>query len=202
MSLKKLLILSIAGAVFGVNVWLLQNHSTRKPAAVISMPPLPVKPWSHSPFGKMNQSMTVTIVPVGGIPDSDDQELTLKAEVTLHRDIVGDAEFKWDLPDDVEVVSGHINDVWPNLKAGQTATTEISLLKVSKQKLKTVNLMVSADGGDVKYASSGSFATREKLNDSKEANQSSELSSGIMKVGNDSPLQKPTDPAKLIKLHQ
>lgn len=194
MSIKKLILTALAGTIVGVNVWILNSRTDRKPSSVVSIPPLPVKPWSHSPFGKMNQSMTVTITAPQGIPSSDDQEILLRAEVTLHRDVPGNVEYRWELPDGAEVISGHLVDVWPNLQAGQTAVTEISLLKVSSAQLKTVSILVSADDTSARYAASGSFATRTREGDN--------ISSGLMKVDNASGLQKTQDAGKLLKLHQ
>jgi hypothetical protein len=197
MSIRNLSIIAFSGVVIGAGLWILKQETQRKPASVVNLPHFPpVKPWSHSAFSKLNQSMTVSIQSIGGIPDREDQEITLKAEVTLHREVLGEVTFKWDLPDDVELVSGHLSDAWPNLKPGQTAVTEISLLGLSKHgKIKTVNLIVSADGGEVRYAAAGSFANR--------ISKDKELSSGVMKVQSDTEdLQKKQVPGKLIKVHQ
>lgn len=82
---------------------------------------------------KTNAMMEVQIVPVNGIPDNDEQDITLKATVTLKRSVDSDLNFKWMLPDDVQVVAGHLEDGWNNIQPGQSVTTEITLTGVSKE---------------------------------------------------------------------
>ncbi len=200
MSIKKISILAVTGLVLGgLTAWLQESQVGRHPASQFPAPKLHVKPWTDSLSGKLHQSISVQITPVGGVPDNDDQELRLKAEVTLHQAVAGDVHFQWSLPPDASVVSGELADAWPNLQPGQTATTEISLLNVSKESVaKTVTLHVSADGNGVKYASSGSFATN-----SAEQMAAAE-NNGSMKIQNSEELvlKKSKAAAKMEKVHQ
>ncbi len=148
--------------------------------------------------GKLNQSITVQIMPVDGVPDRDDQDLRLRAEVTLNRPVDQEVKFQWTLPPEASLVSGEIEDAWPNLLPGQTATTEIVVQGVSKESLlNTVTLHVSALSQGVRYASAGSFAPN-----SVEASSESE-SIGVMKVQKPQlGLKKAESAGKLIKIHQ
>jgi hypothetical protein len=83
--------------------------------------------------GKPNQMMEISVEPVGGIPEKDEQELTLRATVTLKRPVDQDLEYKWMLPPGVEVVSGHITDGWNNVQAGQVVVAEITVTGLSQE---------------------------------------------------------------------
>lgn len=177
-----------------------QQLPERHPASTNLLPPpkLRLKPWAHSLVGKLNQAISVKITAVGGVPDRENQELTLKAQVTLNRPIDGDLQFQWSLPADTSLVSGEIEDVWPNLKPGQTATAEISVIGVSKEDFsKTVTLHVSGTSNGVQYATAGSFApnSSERIPESEAA--------GFVKVPNpDLVLKKSYSAEKMEQVHQ
>jgi hypothetical protein len=200
MSIKKISTLAILGLTVGAAMaWIQEGPNSRHPASQLPAPKLRLTPWSESLEGKMNQSITVKITPVGGVPDHDEQELRLKAEVTLNQAVQGDVQFLWTLPADASVVSGELSDVWPNMQVGQTATTEISILNVSKESVaKTVTLHVSALGNGVKYAASGSFATNSR------EQMAAADSAASMKMQNSEELvlKKSKAAAKMEKVHQ
>jgi hypothetical protein len=157
-----------------------------------------LKPWSESLVSKAHQAIEVKVSAVNGVPDHDEQELRLRAEVTLRRPIEQEVKFEWSLPPDASLVSGEISDAWPNLKPGQTATTEIVILGVSKESVtKTVTLHVSGISNGVQYASSGSFAT----NSPEQMAQADSMS--VMKLQNSElALKKNDSAAKMEKVHQ
>ena len=161
MPIKKLTALILCGFAIGaLCVSFFQNYISRGPASALPAPKLRLKPWSESMVGKAHSAMDVRIFAVGGVPSHDDQELHLRAEVRLNQSIEREVSFSWSLPSDVTVVSGQLHDSWPNLKAGQTATTDITVLNVSKEsELKTISLHVSGSASGVQFAGSGSFAT-------------------------------------------
>jgi hypothetical protein len=200
MSVRKISTLAILGLTLGAAVaWIQEGPRSRHPASQFPPPKLRLTPWSESLNGKMNQAITVTITPVGGVPDHDEQELRLKAEVTLNQAVQGDVQFLWTLPADASVVSGELSDVWPNLQVGQTATTEISILNVSKESVaKTVTLHVSALGNGVKYAASGSFAT----NSGEQMAAADAAASMKMQNSEELVLKKSKAAAKMEKVHQ
>ncbi|PIS11062.1 MAG: hypothetical protein COT73_06015 [Bdellovibrio sp. CG10_big_fil_rev_8_21_14_0_10_47_8] len=162
MSIKKVALISMIGfcvGYLGIYFW---NSADRSPASVdLPAPKLKLKPWAHSPFGKINQAFEVKISVIGGIPETDDQELRLRAQVTLNHPVQnGELTYHWILPEGASVVSGELEDSWPGVQPGQTATTEISVLGVSKEGLaKNVTLNVNGSSQGVQYANSGSFAT-------------------------------------------
>lgn len=199
MPLKKILLTSAIGLVMGgLAVTFYQHLPSRQPAAAFPAPKLRLKPWSESLVAKAHQAISVKISAVGGVPDHDDQDLHLKAEVTLHRPIDQEVKFQWNLPPDASLVSGEMEDAWPNLQPGQTATAEIVISGVSKESVaKTVTLHVSGLSNGVQYASSGSFAT----NSPEQMSEGDAV--GVMKLQSSELVLKKSDAAaKMEKVHQ
>jgi hypothetical protein len=162
MSIKKISLLAAVGLLLGaLGSYFYSGHQTsRRLASELPPPKLKLKPWAHPLVGKLDQAMDVQIVAVGGIPDTDDQELRLRAEVRLNHPIDQEVKFQWTLPPDASVVSGELEDAWPNLQVNQIASTEIVLTGVSKESVaKTVTLHVSGLSNGVKFGGYGAFAT-------------------------------------------
>ena len=172
MSLKNLhlklgLALIICGLVIDFAIVTLKESSSRRIASFAEDAPLPppkLDLWGHSPYGKMNQNLVVQVEAINGIPDHDDQEIKLVAQVTLNKSVDQELSYRWVLPVGASVVSGEIENSWPGIKPGETATAEIYLTGVSREGLaKTVTVQVSGtstnSGESVKYANSGSFTT-------------------------------------------
>lgn len=190
---------SAVGLVMGgLAVQFYRSLPSRQPSSSFPAPKLRLKPWSESLVSKAHQAIEVKVFAVDGVPDHEEQELRLRAEVTLRRPIDQEVKFEWSLPPDASLVSGEISDAWPNLKPGQTATTEIVILGVSKESVtKTVTLHVSGLSNGVQYASSGSFAT----NSPEQMAQADSMS--VMKLQNSELVLKKNDSAaKMEKVHQ
>jgi len=108
---------------------------------------------------KTNAMMEIQIESINGIPDHDEQDISLKATVTLKRAVDSDLNFKWMLPDDVKVVAGHVEDGWHNIQPGQSVTTEITLTGVSKESPgKPIMLHVNSTNQGFNIGYSGVFA--------------------------------------------
>src|SRR6185312_9269038 len=129
----------------------------RSPSSVLPAPKLITTSNSIPQVGPFS----VTITAVNGIPDHDEQELTLKADVVLNTDVDSNVEWSWNLPTGATVVSGEQNDVWPGMKAGQRAHAEISVLNVSKDVMKTVTFAVKASAKNLPLDGVAAFATKE-----------------------------------------
>ncbi len=135
-----------------------QSVNTRQPASLLPSPKLRLKPWPETLVGKAHAAINVRISVIGQIPNHDNQELHLKAEVTLNQLVDREVKFQWSLPSEASVVSGNLEDAWANLLPGQTATTEITVLNVSKESVeKTIHLHVSGLANGIQYAGTGSF---------------------------------------------
>lgn len=137
-----------------------QSTSVRYPASALPAPNLRVLPYAHSLQGKNNRLLDITISPVSGLPENDNQEITLQALVTLLQPIAGELEYHWILPEGVELVSGELNDSWTNIQPGQTAQTTISLLNFSKVSIpRTIVLQVSGQGPTARLGGAMTFST-------------------------------------------
>lgn len=123
--------------------------------------------------GKPNAMMEISIEPISGIPDHDEQEITLRASLTLSRPVDSDLSFKWILPEDVSVVAGHLEDGWNHILPGQTVMTEITLTGLSKESAgKAAVLHVESTSHGAKIGYSGVYAVNP------ETVQISDVSSG------------------------
>lgn len=143
----------------------------RNPSSVLPAPKLMTSTPSLPQVGPF----TVSISAANGIPDHDEQELTLTAEVVLNATVDSNVEWSWNLPAGATVVSGEKTDVWPDMKTGERAHTEISVLNVSKDVMKTVTFTVRASAKNSTLDGVASFATQsnpDNLNSSLERSAS------------------------------
>jgi hypothetical protein len=138
------LALLFAGAATALIVF--DHHAKRIPASILTE-------TVDTPF-------TINIVAVNGIPDRDDQELTLRADVIMNANIQADVDWSWHLPPGASIVAGEENETWPGLKAGERAHAEISLLNVSKESMKTVTFSVKASTKNNVFDGIAAFATK------------------------------------------
>ena len=149
--------LSVAVAIGGIQY--VMSSSSRKPASMLEAPKNPVQPWADSLQGKMQQAISVQLSTIGGVPDNENQEMHLRAEITLNRAINSDLEYQWELPDGVSIVSGYPADGFANVKPGQTVPIDLYVVGFAKTgNLKTITLHASGFTTDQKFQSSGSFA--------------------------------------------
>lgn len=203
--LKKLFLISFFGFAIGGLGILFWQAVNRNPASTLPTTHQRPKPWADSLSGKMNQAMTVVITPIGGIPDHDEQDLLLKAEVTLNQNIDGEVTFQWTLPPEASVVSGELQDAWANLKPGQTATAEITINHVSREGLsKTIFFHAMGKTSGIKIGGVGAFATNETAFDHSvpgptETKTSSEEK---LEISNETILKKERLAEKLNRTHQ
>jgi hypothetical protein len=84
------------------------------------------------------QLLSTRLEIIGGVPPHDEQDITLRATVSLIPTLkksaeAEDVEYRWILPPDATVVSGETEDAIANLKPGQQAHIEITLNGVSKE---------------------------------------------------------------------
>ena len=90
-----------------------------------------------------------------------ERDYTLKAKVILLQPITAHLDYKWILPEGVEVVSGEIENTWPSVQGGQEIETEITLEGLSNDTNQVIVLQVfSKDDAQSKIGYSGVFSTR------------------------------------------
>lgn len=152
--------LIFCGLLVGATLSYFSQENSRQPASNQFQKSSQPQIWAHSPYQKMNQVIQVSLVPIDGIPENDNQELRLQATVILNRPVDQELSYKWILPEGVTLVSGELEDAWPGIQAGEFVKSEISVLGMSLEGLaKTVTLHVYGKYQSIHYANSGSFTT-------------------------------------------
>jgi hypothetical protein len=146
MSIKNnLSILAIVACGFALGSFLQHSVVDRSPAAAkLEAPKLP-KPWAHNLVGKHNRFANLLLSPANGIADRDDQEMVLRAHITLLAPISGDLEYTWTLPAGVNVVEGELSDAISGLQPGQEHTVDLTVVGFSKESSNRT-ILFRADG--------------------------------------------------------
>jgi hypothetical protein len=150
-------------AFWGLLAVIVMDHGKkREPASILPAPKLQTEnPNANKKLTTtVDTPFTVTITAVNGVPDHDEQELTLRADVVLNANIQSDVEWNWNLPEGASIVSGEKSDTWAGLKTGGRAHAEISLLNVSKEIMKTVTFTVKASTKNNSFDGIAAFATK------------------------------------------
>lgn len=169
MSLKKSLLLGCCLCLIGLGIggalYSFYNSQSRNPASALPAPMVKKGNWAAiqhdvAVVGKPQRTLDIAIVAVNGVPKSNEQELILRADVTLYQSLGNEIEYNWVLPAGATLVDGNLNDVWQNLKAGQTASSEISLLNVSSAEPKTIIFQAFGTRDGVKIGGSAAFSTK------------------------------------------
>ena len=90
-----------------------------------------------------------------------DRDYTIKAKVILLQPITAHLDYKWILPEGVEVVSGEIENTWASVQGGQEIETEITLEGLNNDTNQVIVLQVlSKDDAQSKIGYSAVFSTR------------------------------------------
>jgi hypothetical protein len=150
-------------AFWGLLAVIVMDHDgKREPASALPAPKLQTQnPVAADKLTTtVNTPFTVTITAVNGVPERDEQELTLRADVVMNANIQSDVEWSWNLPEGATVVGGEKSDTWAGLKTGERAHAEISLLNVSKEFMKTVTFTVKASTKNNNFDGIAAFATK------------------------------------------
>jgi hypothetical protein len=142
---SKFFVFFLVGAGFLLGTFLQKSAPIRNPASQKLPAPVLPKPWAHSLVGKHNRFANLSLTPVDGIADYNDQEIRLRAHVTLLLPVQGDLEFTWILPEGVTLVNGELEDVWSGVLPGQTVTTDLTVLGFSKES-QDKTIVFRADG--------------------------------------------------------
>lgn len=142
---KTLLLLGVAVITgLGVGGWLRTTETKRSMASVANPSKSALFKTQQLRMAKPNQMADVHVEVVGGFPNTNDQEATLRATVTLDRAFDGDVNFEWVLPPGVERVAGQLKDSVPGVLTGESFTREIVVLGFSSEGLpRNVTLEIS-----------------------------------------------------------
>jgi hypothetical protein len=100
------------------------------------------------PLQKMRTSLAVKLKSVEDIPFSNNQEITLQAEVTSMLDHNSDFSYQWDLPVGVSVLSGERSDQNLSIAAGETKIIQISVTGFAQEEFKTIGVSAHLNQGE------------------------------------------------------
>ena len=90
-----------------------------------------------------------------------DRDYTLKAKVILLQPITAHLDYKWILPEGVEIVEGELENTWASVQGGQEIETEITVQGLSNDSNQLIVLEVlSKDDTHSKIGYTGVFSTR------------------------------------------
>lgn len=158
---NKFIVVIIVACGFALGYFMQGSNTSRIPASnKLAAPQLP-RPWAHSIQGKHHRFADLSISPVEGIADRDDQEMKLRARIRLLAPINGDLDYTWTLPAGVSLVEGELSDALSGLQPGQEHTVDLTIVGFSKESTdRTILFRVDAIGmGGLRTSGAVSIAT-------------------------------------------
>lgn len=158
--LMKTAALSLVGLAAGAGVMSLMRPSP-SPAAFRKIAMADFENGKSPRFmGKHLSVLQVALQTPEGIPDREDQEVTLVGMVRMNRQIDAEVRYRWELPDGVRVVSGHVEDSWPAVKEGEVAEARLTVTGFSKEDLKLIALHGFIQDGETVVGNSATLTSR------------------------------------------
>ncbi len=128
---RKITLLLLAVAL-GVGMTFYSTNQKRQPASS--------QRWRPLPIGKHLSAFQIEIQ--AQVPESSDDEATILARVRVMQNLEGDLRYQWNLPLEVDVVEGQIEDSFAVPGAGQIVELPLKLRGFSKEGQKTLSLDV------------------------------------------------------------
>lgn len=117
-------------------------------------------PWIPTPVGKHLALLKVEIANPEVIPDDGDEEVVIRGRILVNQDHQGDISYSWQLPQDVQLVSGNIKDSLANVEVGQIVDLSITVKGFTKESQKLISLQASATRGELVLGGSAVVASR------------------------------------------
>lgn len=118
----------------------------------------PQKPTSI--MGKHLSVIQVALEAPNGIPDREDQDVTLVGSVRMNKTFDQDLQYHWELPAGVQVVSGHVDDSLSGVKAGDDVKVELTVTGFSKENFHLVGFSSFVELGESKLGNSAVLTSR------------------------------------------
>lgn len=142
-------------------------------------------------MGKHLAVLQVALQAPEGIPDHENQEVTLVGSVRLNRQMGLDVRYRWELPAGVQIVSGHVEDAWAGLNEGDVAQTRLTVTGFSKDDLKLVALHGYVEDGETLVGNSATITSRPE--------DSLEMLTGASGVGLSPKAERPLLKGKIVR---
>lgn len=111
-------------------------------------------------MGKHLSIMNISLTSPDEIPQTEGQEVKLIAQIKLLQPISTDLNYQWILPEGVEVVQGHLEDSFANVKVGQVVQTELTVIGFSKEVAQNIVFEASVDEMGTKLGTTQIFSSR------------------------------------------
>lgn len=103
--------------------------------------------------------ITIDLQSAEEIPEGPNELVTIKALIRTPFEGLGHITYSWNIPSDVEVVQGYINDTIANPLAGKTYEVELLLKNFDKQYRKEISLKASVIGPEGQVLSNARVIT-------------------------------------------
>lgn len=170
LTLKALAVVICGTAAGAAGAWSLQGKHATIPLdrRIASLPAEADRPPLM--IGKHLSVVQVSVEAPDGIPDSEEWETRLIGWIRLNQPLTSELRYRWDVPANVHVVSGAVEDSLANVPAGQTVKVELTVTGFSKEELRLIALHGYVEAGDTRLGNSAVLTSRpqdsfEMLND-------------------------------------
>ncbi|KHD88493.1 MAG: hypothetical protein OM95_08245 [Bdellovibrio sp. ArHS] len=143
------------GLIFAITglAYISNKEKHREPASVKS------KFWMPVPVGK-HLALVKVEVASSEIPSSGNDEVHLIGRILVNQEMTGDLSYEWSVPEDVQVVEGHLSDSYANVKMGQIVEVKLTVSGFNKEKQRTISLQAYGARGEEKMGNSAVVVSR------------------------------------------
>ncbi len=119
------------------------------------------KPLKLAALAKPEKYFDVKITAMGNLPTTGEQELILKGTITLRQQVPGNIDYRWMLPPEARLVSGHLQDSWSQLSVGQPVDVEITIAGFPPEKFyEAIIFHVENEKSGLKIGNSAVFSAQ------------------------------------------
>ncbi|MGZ3769265.1 MAG: hypothetical protein ACXVCP_06475 [Bdellovibrio sp.] len=130
-------------------------------AAFLNKPSYQRKPaWIPAPIGKHLAPIKVAIEKPSSIPDQGGDEVTITGRVSIIQNLDGNLSYSWNLPENVNLVSGRLSGIIENVSAGQTVDITLTVSGFNKEQQRHISLQASSLRGSETLGGSAVIASR------------------------------------------
>lgn len=154
---RKTLTVILFGLIFGISgaAYVKNKEHKRHPASIITK-----GPWQPIPIEKHLTLLKVEIGTPENIPESGNDDVTLTGRILVNRELSGDLNYNWDLPEGVHAVEGQVSDALANVKAGQVVELKLTVSGFNKEKQRLISLQAKGESGNLAMGNSAIIASR------------------------------------------
>lgn len=103
--------------------------------------------WTPAPIGKHLALLKVEILAPKNIPESGNEDVTLSGRILVNQELQSDLSYNWDLPEDVQVVDGQLQDSFSGVKMGQIVEVKITVSGFNQERQRLISLQASTTHG-------------------------------------------------------